>query len=79
MSRNLLHIKRFDEFRQWAIDKGFEWRGGRDFYQLGQVCVDGKWHAIYQRNHMPEHVTVVTPLEPLVRRFIRETRTAANA
>lgn len=72
MARNLLHKTKFELFKSWLKHKGIPYRDGKGVYQMLQVqskC--GKfWYVIYERNHMPEHYTVVKELEPLVRRFI---------
>lgn len=74
MSRCLLHLSHLEDFKAWLDAQGVGHRPGRDFYQVLQVQVPGGWACIYQRNHMPEHYTVESRLEGLVRRFIKGRR-----
>lgn len=76
-ARNLLHKDRVEEFRVWCEEaKGLETRPGRGAYQLLQVkSKNGNdWHVIFERDNMPEHVTVPDTLIHLVTNFIRSTK-----
>jgi hypothetical protein len=73
-ARSLLHKSRVDEFLNWCRDvKGHQVRPGRGPYQIAQIKPkwSKQWHVLYSRNYMPEHVTVVVDLVPLVTNFIR--------
>lgn len=73
MSRNLLHKSKLEDFKEWLTENGVPYRDGKGFYQVIQVCKDGKhWNCIYERNHMPEHYTADKHIDPLVKRFCRE-------
>ncbi len=73
MSRCLLHITKIEEFKSWLTDQGIPHRPGKGFYQVIQVCKDGKhWNNIYTRHHMPEHFTNDRHLDSLVAKFCRE-------
>lgn len=71
-SRSLLHKNKLSEFKSWCEANGFECRDGRGDYQVLQVKVDAKWHVVYARNYMPEHLTVPRPLINMVNKFMRE-------
>lgn len=73
-SRCLLHKTRLNEFREWCGLNGIECRDGRGDYQVLQVHIGHKWHAIYDRVYMPEHLTVPVPLLSMVRRFIHTSK-----
>lgn len=76
MKRCLLHKSKVEAFKAWLVAQDIEHRDGADYYELLQVRVPGSraMAKLYQRHHMPEHVTVQEALLPLVRRFIKETR-----
>jgi hypothetical protein len=76
MSRNLLHKSRVPEFLAWCEAKGIQTRTVTFSYQVAQIQPKGSkvWMSVYYRDHMPEHVTVDSRLEALVRNFIRSTR-----
>lgn len=76
-AKHLLHKSRLSEFLKWCQDeKGLAVRNGQGDWQLAQIQPKGSksWHVIYERIHMPEHVTVPDPLVPLVLNFIRSTK-----
>ena len=68
--RSLLHKNKLQEFRDWCSSCRIECRDGRGEYQALQVSLEGKWHVLYERAYMPEHLTVPAPLIKLVRRFL---------
>lgn len=73
MSRNMLHISKLEEFKQWLDSEGIQHRPGKGAYQVLQVCKDGThWNCIYERNEMPEHYTADRHIDPLVRKFCRQ-------
>ena len=75
MSRNILHITKLEEFKAWLDRQNIPHRPGKGFYQVLQICKDGKhWNCVYQRNDMPEHYTTDRHLDSLVARFCRERR-----
>lgn len=77
MSRNLLHVSKLDEFQAWLTKVGVEHRPGRGEYEVLQVKTKkGTWQCVFRRHEMTEHFTVAYPLEPIVRRFINDNRTA---
>lgn len=79
MSRCLLHISKLDEFKKFLDAEGLKHRPGKGFYQVLQVCKDGKhWNNVYQRNHMPEHYTTDRHLDSLVIKFARKAKEARN-
>ena len=80
-ARNLLHITKVEAFVIWLIEQGHECRDPVGHYQLLQVRLNGSpiWHAIYRREHMPEHVTVVQPLVPVVHQWLRAQHNAQRA
>lgn len=78
MSRCLLHKTKVAAFTAWLTEAGIEHRPGRGEWQLLQVRIKRAWACLYARIDMPEHVTCEVRLEPLVRRFIRESRAALN-
>lgn len=75
MSRNLLHVKKLEQFKQYLTDHGFQHRPGRGLWQVLQVQINGgQWQCVFSRATMPEHLTVAYPLENVVKQFIRSTR-----
>lgn len=75
MSRNLLAKHKLPAFEAWLSAEGVDHRPGRGDHQMLQVYMpNGTWQCIFNRHSSPEHYTVATPLEPLVRRFIEETK-----
>lgn len=71
MSRNLLHKSRVEAFKAWLTAEGIAWREPRGDWQIMQVELpNGGWACLYERAHMPEHVTVDRRLEQLVHYFI---------
>jgi hypothetical protein len=74
MSRCLLHITKLDAFKEWLDKRGIQHRPGKGFYQVIQVCKNGKhWNNVYTRHHMPEHFTTDRHLDSLVSAFCKET------
>lgn len=75
MSRNLLHKTKLEEFKSWLDGQGLAHRPGRGPWQVLQVCKDGRhWNCVYERIEMPEHYSTDKHIDPLVRRFARESR-----
>ena len=75
MSANLLHISRLEAFKAWLTKNDRGWRPGKGPYQVIQVLTENSgWQVVFRRDTMPEHFSINTALEPLVRRFIHETR-----
>lgn len=74
--RSLLHKNKLQEFREWCSTQGIECRDGRGEYQVLQVCLLGKWYALYERAYMPEHLTVPLQLIKLARRFLSDSKRA---
>ena len=75
MSRNLLHKSKLEPFKAWLSAQGIQHRPPRGDYQVLMVNAKGaEWWAIYDCHTAPEHYTVDIRMEPLARRFIRETR-----
>lgn len=71
--RNLLHKDKLDEFKAWLDKNGIRHREAKGPYQVLQVCKDGThWNCIYERNHMPEHLTTDRHLDSLVIRFCKD-------
>lgn len=73
-SRDLLHKAKLPAFIEWCSRNHIETRPGRGAYQLLQVYYAGLWSVIYERNHMPEHVTIPQSLIGVVHKFIHNTR-----
>lgn len=77
MSRNLLHKTKLSDFKVWLDMQSTQHRPARGDYQVLQVLTkNGQWQCIFDRIAAPEHYTVASPLEPLVRQFIRSTQPA---
>lgn len=74
MSRNLLHHNKLVDFKNFLNSYKIPVRSGRGEFQVMQVYLDEKWHAVYNRLHAKEHYTVVRPLEGLVEMFIAESK-----
>lgn len=73
--RYLLHKTQVDEFALWLEGINVEVdRKPRGNYQILGFNFGNRWHYLYSRNHMPEHVTVPEPAYGLVRRFIHARR-----
>lgn len=79
MSRNLLHKTKLEAFKSWLSQQDIEHRPGRGAFQVLQVRMTSKrlneWQCVFDRLDAPEHYTVAYPLEPIVHRFIRDSRT----
>lgn len=71
MSRSLLHKTKLEPFKAWLSTNEIPHRPGRGDYQVLQVWHRSAWHSIFDRIVAPEHYTVASPLEHVVRRFIR--------
>lgn len=76
-SRCLLHKKDLGDFARWCLANGIETREGRGDYQVLQVRHKKTWQVIYERSDTHAgnpiiHMTVPTPIEPLVRRFLKD-------
>jgi len=77
MSRNLLHKTKLEPFKAWLTSQGIQHRPPRGDYDVLQVQWKAPdWFCVFDRHTAPEHYTVDSRMEPLVRRFIRETRAA---
>ena len=75
MSRNLLHKTKLEPFKAWLSAQGIQHRPARGDYQVLQVQVSAPhWFCVFDGTAAPEHYTVDTRMEPLVRRFIRSTK-----
>ena len=73
MSRNLLHVSKLDAFKDWLASQGIEHRPGRGGYEVLQIKTKkGAWQCVFRRLEMAEHYTVAYPIEPIVRRFIKD-------
>lgn len=74
--RSILHKDRVQEFQSWCIAQGHDVRGPVGQYQICQIRLQGQtiWWALYFRDYMPEHVSVVRPLIPLVRQWLKGRR-----
>jgi hypothetical protein len=80
VSRNLLHVSKLGAFKAWLAENAIEHRDGRGGYEVLQVKTKkGIWQCVFRRADMPEHYTVAYPLEPMVRRFIKETRSGEKS
>lgn len=81
MSRNLLHKSKLEAFKAWLDSQGIDHRPPRGDYQVLQVlCVRRGghfWACVFDRINAPEHYTVDTRIEPMVRRFIQSQKVAA--
>lgn len=73
-ARNLLHVTKVEAFKTWLIEQGHDCRDPVGHYQLLQIRLKDTtaWHAIYRREHMPEHVSVVQPLVSIVRQWLKQ-------
>lgn len=73
-ARNLLHKNDLQKFLEYCQAAGHETREGKDFWQVAQIRLKGEraWHVLYQRAHMPEHLTVTNPLIKTAVQFYRE-------
>lgn len=76
-SRCLLHKKDIGDFAMWCRVNGIETREGRGDFQVLQVRKGKNWQTIYERmdTHAGNeivHMTVPTPIENIVRRFISD-------
>jgi hypothetical protein len=75
-SRCTLHINKLETFKTWLLKNNIQFRPGKGDFQVLQVETSKNgFQCIYFRHEMPEHYTVQDKLMPLVKRFIRETRT----
>lgn len=81
MSRNLLHKSKLEPFKEWLTTQGLPHRPPRGDYDVLQVLVLHKeallWMCVFDRHTAPEHYTVDSRMEPLVRRFIKEQKATA--
>ncbi len=79
MSRCLLHKSKLEEFKTWCEHRAIKTRPGRGDYQVLQVLTAKfGWQVVYDRNDAPEHYTVTWPLEMVVTRFIRDSKTKGD-
>lgn len=79
MSANLLHISRLEAFKAWLTKNDRGWRPGKGPYQVIQILTENSgWQVVFRRDTDPEHLSLNGALEPLVRRFIRESRLEAE-
>lgn len=74
MSKNLLHKNKVDLFIQWLKTDGWEIRDGVGLYQVFQFIKKDRGYAVYKRDSMPEHVTVDSRADHLVKKFINDTK-----
>lgn len=76
MAKNLLHISRIEEFKEWMNSKGIEWRDPRGDYQVIQIKIPNntQWACVYERGHMPEHYTTDYRIDGIVHKFIKDTK-----
>lgn len=76
MRRDILHITDVNAFLAYLRDHAWEVRPGRGDWQIAQakqMHKDG-WAVLYERAHMPEHVTVAQPLVSAVFRYYKAKR-----
>ena len=76
-SRNLLHSKDVERFKQWLIDKGYKLEKPKGFYEILRWKGNkGKpMPMVFRRyNGAQVHVTTNVTAEGYVRAFIREKR-----
>ena len=71
-NRHTLAIHKLDEFKEWLDCTDVQYRDTTAPYQVLQVRLpdDPRWHAIYQKLHAKEHLSVPEPLVKLVQEFI---------
>ena len=74
MSRQLLHISKLEPFKQWLINEGIGFRPGKGDYQVLQVLTEKGWQCVFSKNEMPEHYTSNKYLDPLIRKFIEDSK-----
>jgi hypothetical protein len=74
VSRNLLAKHKLEPFKEWLTSKEIEHRPSRGIYEVLRVRVGDGWQCVFDRHDAKEHYTVAGPLEPTVRRFIKEAR-----
>jgi len=71
--RNLLHISKLEEFKEWCHRNKIPTRPPKGEYQILQVKngLSG-WGIVYKRLNAKEHYTVDKNIEKYVTRFIQE-------
>lgn len=71
-NRHTLAIHKLEEFKEWLDCTDVQYRDTTAPWQVLQVRLpdDPRWHAIYQKLHAKEHLSVPQPLVRLVREFI---------
>lgn len=73
--RCLLHISKFEDFKQWLIKNDIEFRPGKGFWQVLQVRTPNYgWQIVFSRADMKEHYSVNEKLTPLIRQFIEDSK-----
>jgi len=70
-NRCTLHKSKLEDFKQYLIDQNIAFRPGKGPYQVLQVMTEKGFKCVYERNDMPEHLTVQDDLVPTVFEFIR--------
>jgi hypothetical protein len=73
-SRACLHRSKLDEFKQWAISRGWVEEAAKGDYEVLRLRMPGKKGApaqVYDR-HQGAHLTTFGESQKLVRRWIRE-------
>lgn len=73
-ARNVFHVTHLQPFKDWCQDNQIEYRPGRDPHgrQVLQVKIGTAWQCIYHNNGDKEHYSVVEPLMPVIRRFLKD-------
>lgn len=71
-ARNLLHKTKLEEFKEFLVSQGHEWRETQADYQVIQIRLKNKtaWHAVYEKLNAKEHYSVTSPLVGLVESYI---------
>jgi hypothetical protein len=72
-NRCLLHKTKLRSFIAWLTANGIPHRHGKDAWQVLQVRIaDGNFAGVYSKADMPEHYSIESRLEPVVRQFIED-------
>lgn len=70
-TRNLLHKRHLEDFREWLINDGWKIHEAKGIYEVLRASKGSKWLIVYCRTDAKEHYSVRDVDYSTVWRFLR--------
>ena len=70
-TRNLLHKRHLESFKEWLIETGYQIHDTKGIYEVLRASKGSKWLIVYSRAGAKEHYSVRDVDYSTVERFLR--------